>query len=189
MATAFTHGFTAAFLVPFAPKSIPRVRLVIVLMVMSVIPDIDVVAFLLNIPYSDPLGHRGLTHSIPFACLMGLTVATLFYRFTGLFTRDWIVLFVLFSIAMVSHGVLDALTDAGLGVGFFIPFDNSRYFFPWRPLATSPIGITAFFNGQASYILVNEFIWVWLPLLFCGVIGLTIRRQRGRKDLKLPARS
>ncbi len=27
--------------------------------------------------------------------------------------------------------------DKGLGVGFFIPFDNRRYFMPWRPIYAS----------------------------------------------------
>nr|HRC76832.1 rhodanese-like domain-containing protein [Kouleothrix sp.] len=32
------------------------------------------------------------------------------------------------------HGVLDAMTDGGLGVAFFAPFSATRYFFPFRPI-------------------------------------------------------
>ena len=39
---------------------------------------------------------------------------------------------------MASHGVLDALTDGGSGVAFLAPFDDTRYFFPWRPIRVSP---------------------------------------------------
>ena len=35
-------------------------------------------------------------------------------------------------LSTASHGVLDALTDGGLGVAFFSPFDQTRYFFPFR---------------------------------------------------------
>jgi hypothetical protein len=38
-------------------------------------------------------------------------------------------------LATASHGVLDATTNGGLGVAFFSPFDNRRYFLPWRPSA------------------------------------------------------
>lgn len=34
------------------------------------------------------------------------------------------------------------LTDGGLGVAFFSPFDNKRYFLPWRPIRVSPISVT-----------------------------------------------
>jgi len=54
------------------------------------------------------------------------------------------------------------MTDAGRGVGFFLPFDTERYFFPFRPLATSPIGIGRFFE-RAGPILMNEFRWLFLP--------------------------
>ena len=40
---------------------------------------------------------------------------------------------------MASHGVLDALTDGGPGVAFLAPFDDTRYFFPWRPIRVSPL--------------------------------------------------
>jgi membrane-bound metal-dependent hydrolase YbcI (DUF457 family) len=42
-------------------------------------------------------------------------------------------------LAMASHGFLDAFTGGGPGVASFAPFDDTRYFFPWRPLVVSPI--------------------------------------------------
>ncbi len=44
----------------------------------------------------------------------------------------------------MSHGVLDAMTTGGEGVAFFAPFDNSRYFLPWREIKVSPIGAAKF---------------------------------------------
>ena len=42
---------------------------------LSVLPDIDVAAFRLGIAYSDPLGHRGATHSLLFALAIGVAAA------------------------------------------------------------------------------------------------------------------
>jgi inner membrane protein len=62
---------------------------------------------------------------------------------------------------------LDALTDGGLGVAFFSPFDNGRYFFSWRPVHVSPIGAERFFNGGRAWdILGSEFVWIWIPTIF-----------------------
>jgi inner membrane protein len=77
--------------------------------------------------------------------------------------------------------VIDAFTDAGLGVGFLIPFDNTRYFAPWRPLATSPLSIAGFFSGPAHRILANEAVWIGLPMV--GLFGIAhiirwVRRKR-----------
>ena len=70
-------------------------------------------------------------------------------------------------VSVVSHGILDAATDAGLGIGFFIPFDNERYFLPFRPLETSAVDPRVFLAhpSRALDILTNELAWVGLPLL------------------------
>jgi inner membrane protein len=62
-----------------------------------------------------------------------------------------------------SHGALDALTNGGLGVAFFAPFDATRYFFPWRPVEVSPIGVAAFFSQRGLEVFVSELLWLWLP--------------------------
>jgi len=170
MATAFTHGFVASLLTPFAPRNVPRRSLVVVLLTLAVLPDLDVMAFRFGIPYAHPMGHRGFTHSVAFALIAATLSACLFHRYVGPFSRGWLMLLMLFFAAGASHGILDAFTDAGLGVGFFLPFDDSRYFFPWRPLATSPIGIASFFSGDPSAILINEFLWVWAPSTFVALI-------------------
>ena len=94
------------------------------------------------------------------------------------YTREWWQAGVLLSLCTASHGVLDALTDAGRGIAFFLPFDSDRYFFPWRPLATSPLSISRFFSGPALEILWNELLWVWLPL---GSLATAVRAARHRR--------
>lgn len=65
----------------------------------------------------------------------------------------------------VSHGILDAMTNGGLGVAFFAPFDTQRYFFIWRPIQVSPLGVRRFFTWRGLGILSSEILWVWLPCL------------------------
>jgi inner membrane protein len=76
---------------------------------------------------------------------------------------------------MASHGILDALTRGGEGVAFFAPFDDTRYFFPWRPVRVSPIGLD-FFGRAGLGVLASELLWLWLP---AGVV-LAVSRLRRR---------
>jgi inner membrane protein len=69
---------------------------------------------------------------------------------------------------MLSHGLLDALTDGGLGVAFFSPLDESRYFFPVCPIRVSSMSIRDVLGPHGLDVLVNEIQWVWVP---CGLIA------------------
>jgi inner membrane protein len=80
-------------------------------------------------------------------------------------------------VAVASHGFLDALTDAGLGVGFFIPFYDARFFFPWRPILTSSVDPAAFFSERGATILANEMLWICTPVAL-GLAGLAWARRR-----------
>src|SRR4051794_26193777 len=84
--------------------------------ILPTVPDLDVLAFRLGIPYGNVLGHRGLTHSLWFALLMSYPLAELTWRRLAVRFPDW--LGFLFLVA-ASHGLLDALTNGGLGVAFF----------------------------------------------------------------------
>jgi inner membrane protein len=72
-------------------------------------------------------------------------------------------LFVYLFLAAGSHGLLDAMTNGGLGVAFFSPFENGRYFLPFRPIRVSPIGVTRFFTSRGVAILQSEIVWIWIP--------------------------
>ena len=184
MPTAIAHAVVGGSLTLFSPKQVPRTRLALVLALLSVLPDFDVIAFSLGISYSNPLGHRGLTHSIPFAAILAPLATSFVFRDIPNFSKTWWSICALAFLATVSHGVLDAFTDAGLGVGFFIPFENSRYFFPWRPIATSPLSIAAFLNGPAFHILGSELIWVGIPLVVILPIAWVIKAFLRRRTLE-----
>jgi inner membrane protein len=144
---------------------------------LAMAPDLDVWAFRLGIPYAAPLGHRGFTHSLAFALLLGLTAALLTHWRIGGRRAD---LCGFFFLVAASHGLLDAFTNGGMGVGFFIPFENRRYFFPWHPIRVSPIGF-AFFSEQGIPVILNEMLWVWLPTAAVVVPVLLYRRWRGAR--------
>ncbi len=83
--------------------------------------------------------------------------------------------------AAASHGFLDTFTNGGLGVGFFIPFWNERFFFPWRPINVSPIGLRAFLRPSGAEALYSEIVWIWLPLSLVWIlafVGVAVHRSR-----------
>jgi inner membrane protein len=136
----------------------------------SVMPDFDVIGLSIGIQYGDLWGHRGLTHSVAFAALLAGSLVALWYR--GKPARAMTGLFLYFFLCTVSHGVLDAMTDGGLGVAFFSPFDTTRYFFSVRPVLVSPIGVSEFFSAYGVRILTSEALWIWMP---SGVAFLVFR--------------
>jgi inner membrane protein len=143
----------------------------------SLLPDADVVGFRFGIAYGDLWGHRGLTHSLLFAALVGLVAAAFARRLRV--ERGWA--FAVVSLATASHGLLDAMTDGGLGVALASPFVSARYFLPWRPIAVSPIGLANFWTPRAFVVLASEARWVWLPCVSLALVLLAARRLMGSR--------
>jgi inner membrane protein len=137
----------------------------------SILPDIDTLGFRMGIRYGDLWGHRGMTHSLLFAAVLAATVTLLFRRVDA---ARWKLLLLLFVIT-ASHGFFDAMTNGGLGVAFFSPFDTRRYFLPWRPIPVSPIGAGRFFSARGVYILTAEAMVVWISMLIFAAIILVVR--------------
>ncbi len=143
---------------------------------LAILPDFDVLAFKLGIPYAHPLGHRGLFHSIFFSILM----AGLFSSFIrGLRPRDtnYARLFFTLSFVALIHPLLDAMTTGGLGVGLLMPFDQSRYFLPWRPIKVSPIGVREFLGLWGYRVLKNELAWIVVPSILLAGAAFIVKRS------------
>lgn len=175
MSTLFGHLAVGATLAVLAPRSAPRAKLALTMAALAAVPDLDVIAFRFDVPYASAWGHRGFTHSLTFAALLATLASAFFVRAPQANAAYRLRLFALLFTACASHGLLDALTDAGLGIGFFIPFDSARYFFDFRPLLTSPIGVAAFFRESSLAILWNEAVWIGLPcaVLLAGTVSLS----------------
>jgi inner membrane protein len=175
MASAFSHAVAALSIgTCFYRPQIPK-RVWIVGAVCSVVPDLDVIGFRFGIRYGDFWGHRGFTHSLVFAGLLPGAVAVGVFR-RGAAGIGRFPLFAYLFLATASHGVLDAMTNGGLGVAFFSPFNNRRYFLPWRPILVSPIAVTRFFGPRGYAILRSELLWIWLPAMLFAALVLALRR-------------
>jgi len=176
VASAISHavaalGIGAFFYTPDIPKRVWAAGVLC-----SVVPDVDVIGFHYGIPYGAFWGHRGFTHSLLFAAILASIAMLLVFRSAEPHIGRgvlWIYLF----LAGASHGVLDAMTDGGLGVAFFSPFDNHRYFLPWRPIRVSPIGFERFFTARSLPILKSEFLWIWIPAVLLIASALLFRRR------------
>ena len=125
---------------------------------LSMLPDADVVAFALDIPYSDPFGHRGASHSLAFAAGVGALIGLLSRRLR---------LGLLVALVVASHPLLDSLTDGGLGVALWWPWDDARVFAPWQPIPVAPIGAN-FISERGLKVMLAELL-PSLPLLIYGL--------------------
>jgi len=172
--TFVSHAVVGAAFACAAPPTVRLGSFALVAATVSALPDADVLGFALGIPYSHPLGHRGLSHGLPFALALG-ALASLWLR--GRNRPHALALGILLAAACASHGVLDAATDGGLGIGFWLPFSDARYFLPWRPIPVSPLEPAAFFTAQGAAILAVELAWVWIPALTLAA-GVAWTRKR-----------
>jgi len=129
-----------------------------ILSLAALLPDADVIAFTLHIPYAAPWGHRGASHSVLMALLMGFLIGLSLARFFGSVKRA-VASAVL---AVASHGLLDALTNGGLGVALLWPYSQARLFAPMRPLPVAPIGLELLSDRGLQVLLIESMYF--LPL-------------------------
>ena len=174
MPTVMTHaivGVAAGTVMPFARR---RTVFWIASAVLPMLPDLDVLGRPLGIPFLGVWGHRGISHSLLAAIILGTAAAALVHR--RIDARP-LPLALYFTVITASHGILDALTNGGPGVAFFAPADTARYFFGWRPLPVSPLA-SHFFSEWGWYVFRAELVHIWVPALV--LIG-TVRIVRGRR--------
>ena len=141
----------------------------------TILPDFDVIAFKFGAPYLHPLGHRGFTHSILFAILWALVLMLTIGK------KKKVIWFSVIFLSILSHGILDAMTSGGKGVGFFIPFNNDRFFFPFREIQVSPIGISKFFSEWGIKVLFSEFKYIFIPCIIIFIVRFLLKL--GKRNL------
>jgi len=143
----------------------------------SIMPDFDVIGFKFGIAYESMWGHRGFTHSIFFAVVWSIFLALILFKKSR---KGLLVAFIYLFICTLSHGFLDAMTTGGHGVGFFIPFDETRHFFPWRMIRVSPMSISRFFSEWGMRVLKSEAIFIMIPSLIIGIFSYFVGRKYSR---------
>ena len=134
---------------------------------LSLLPDVDVVGFALGVEYRDPWGHRGATHSLTLSVALGFAIGLAARWFRRPVLRTALTA----SAVLASHGLLDTMTDGGLGCALLWPFDLTRYFAPWRPIPVAPIGMD-FFSLYGGFVALTEVV------LFSPVLLLAWRSRR-----------
>ena len=153
MPTIPTHAVAAVAIGCAFPREVVDGRWLAAGAVCAMLPDADVIGFRFGVHYGDFLGHRGFSHSLFFAAVLALAASALPIA-SGHRRLLWLFLF----LATASHGLLDALTDGGLGI------------------AVSPIGLRGFFSGGGLSVILSEVVWVWLPSALLAIGGLAWRR-------------
>ena len=122
MPTIHTHAAVPlAVGIGLGNRQISR-RLLVLGVICSMLPDLDVVAFRFGVAYADAVGHRGASHSLMFALVLGILAAL----FASGLRAGRLAAFLFVSGSAFSHGILDTFTNGGHGVAFWWPFSVVR---------------------------------------------------------------
>ncbi|MDB4161829.1 metal-dependent hydrolase [Bacteroidia bacterium] len=173
MASIFGHSLAAIALGKTLSSELRKPTFWILGILCSIVPDADIIGFKFGVPYDSFWGHRGFTHSFLFTAFIGVVIAYLFYNTRRPLLALYCTLFT------ASHSILDAMSSGGRGVAFFSPFENSRFFIPWRPIQVSPIGAKRFFSELGFVVLKSEAVWIGIP--FLAVFIITYFQNKNRR--------
>lgn len=131
---------------------------------LACLPDLDILAFSLGIPYAATWGHRGAIHSLGMAAALGAVAFAVARR-----SPQRLRLSLLAFAVLASHVLFDAVTRGGLGVAALWPLTDKRYFLPARLIPVAPIGPALWASARGRAILGFEilaFAPFWLYALW-----------------------
>ena len=130
---------------------------------LSALPDADVLAVALGAPDGGAVGHRGASHSLTAAVAIGVLGALVARRVGWPMLRTAVAA----TLAVASHGVLDAFGEGGRGIPLLWPFTDARFMSPWRLLPDAPRGFRLI--SRAGLLdLALEFLF-FLPVTIAAV--------------------
>ena len=174
MPTIFTHpAVPLAIGIGLGTRVIPP-KLLIMGALATIVPDVDVY-FGATVQENSALAHRGFTHSVGFAFLVGLLAAALARRALA---AQPLIAFAFVTLCTASHGLLDAFTNGEAAVMLLWPFSHERYLMPWEPIEISPIGLRGLVSFRMIEVLLSEVKWVGLPAAALTYIIYKARRLR-----------
>ncbi len=166
MPTIYTHAIVGAGLGNLCVPQRRRWLFWALVILLPVTPDLDVFS---KSAYGSITGHRGFTHSLVFAALVGIMASFLVHR--ALRVKIW-TLSVLFFAVTASHSILDMFTDGGFGIPLLWPVTDQR-FGPYGPIHVA--------DGDLTRSLTTEFWYVWLPTAGLAAMTIIFRRIKRQK--------
>ncbi len=148
-----------------------KIRSLLLIGILGALPDIDV----LWRPFfqrGDLFFHRGITHSLGFAFLIGL-IFLLLKRLRSsakddLLSLPALNLFVMVFISVWSHGIIDSFTSGGPKVFIFYPISSEGIRSPWPfiPVAEIPFSRGPNIDERKMEILGDQSFVNYLPRMF-----------------------
>jgi inner membrane protein len=152
--------------------------------VLAELPDADVVGVALGVRDLGAFGHRGASHSFLTAVAIGLLGGLCARRFGWPAVRTAVAA----TLAVASHGILDACGEGGRGLPLLWPLTDARFMSPWRMLPDAPRGLSML-SRHGLLDLAVEFV-VFFPLtafaLWPGRPAL-LRRKTPRLEPRVDA--
>jgi inner membrane protein len=168
MATYLHFAPAVALAVALGPRRIGW-RLMVAGAVCGIVPDLDFLSIRMGFDrYGGTYGHRGFTHSLGFALLIGLLAAL----WTSSVAPGWrrrVGRGAFLALCTASHPLLDSLFDVGICSAWLWPLDGARHCLDWRPIPMQ--GIALF--GEQRFLM--ELQWIGVPLLELANVGMLLR--------------
>ncbi|MCC6317823.1 MAG: metal-dependent hydrolase [Gemmatimonadaceae bacterium] len=120
--------------------------------------------------------HRGLTHSLIFACIAGLAMA-LVWTLVRREREEWMRVYAISCLAVGAHALIDMATEYGDGVAVLYPISDETMKFQWQPLGAVDLKRYPSRSLKVAMVLGNEVILVWLPAVLALAVAQWRRRQ------------
>jgi inner membrane protein len=125
---------------------------------LAVLPDLDLLATVLNHPSVVPLGHRGATHSLLAAAALAAVFGLLGPRASRL--GRTLTAFVV----VASHGLIDPLNAGSMGTAYFWPFSSARLTWGnFHPIPVTPVGLEVLYGVGLQHLVIETLLFS--PLL------------------------
>lgn len=162
MPTPISHAAAGFAIAAWAQRPPPTQRVCLVAAACAALPDIDYFGW--------PVPHRGITHSVAAAFIIGV-VATVIFLNGPEWRQSRTRIAVTLALAALSHGLLDGLSTYSFGIEYLAPFSTQRFRLWWTPLGDP--------QGRLGAQLTQDAIVVLLPAVLLG--WLAFRRGRDRR--------
>jgi inner membrane protein len=141
---------------------------------LAALPDLDVLLVALGAADGGAIGHRGASHSLAMAVLIGLLAAVIARRAGWPRLRTALAA----GAAVASHTVLDLLGARGKGLAVLWPLSAHRFHSPWRIFPDAPRGMRLL-SGSGLAELAIEF-GLFLPVTLYALWPHLTARLRGQ---------